>query len=365
MIYLADKKNRKQRSRKISQLVGKAPGSLNYIGDNSSVKGSVSITIGTKASGFIKTEVSISEIKTFESEIDKYDLIWVNLTGLSNVEMLSQIGESFGINKLNLEDILNIYQRPKIEDTGNGLFAEVNRLTFNSERKVDSYQISFFLHRNFLLTFQDFEEDFYSHVHLRLPETLTFSGNPVEYLFYMILDLIVDEYFVVSEKINEVIENIEEEILTGDNQKKIYELQSIQRDLRTLRAAVWPLREMFSKLFKKETKFVSDEIQFFLNDINDHINQISEILEGLRETCLALIDLNMNAISNRLNDIMKLLTIISTIFMPLSFLAGVYGMNFKYMPELQFWWAYPLLLGIMIICGVSFLIYFKRKGWFK
>lgn len=349
--------------RKLSQKAGKPPGTMEYTGHRTETPTRI-IAVKFGADHFKSTEISSpGELKEF-LESDHGGLKWIRLLGFNNHEYFSILAKQYNIHELTLEDILNVYQRPKIEQLGENLFAEVNRLKITPHDTCTSDQVSLFLTGNTLLTFQDFDEDFLAGIEARVESGKSLIRKKIDFLFYAVIDLVVDEYYVVLEQLNDKIEDIEEMFFNDAINDNFKVLQSLRSELRKLRQAIWPVRDIMNKIHKKELSAFSKETLFYFNDTYDHINQIIEILENLRESTLALIDVYMSYTSNRLNDIMKVLTVISTIFIPLTFIAGVYGMNFHYMPEISQWWGYPASLLLMITVALGFLKYFKKKKWF-
>jgi Mg2+ and Co2+ transporters len=215
-----------------------------------------------------------------------------------------------------------------------------------------------------LLTFQDFEEDFLQSVEKRIENHNSLIRKNIQFLFYSVIDTVVDEYYVVLEKLNDKIEEIEELFIGGEVNDNFKVLQLLRNEMRKLRQAVWPLREIINKINKNEFLVISEDLSIYFNDLNDNMKQIIELLENMRETTLGLIDVYMSYVSNRLNDIMKVLTIISTVFIPLTFITGIYGMNFHFMPEIEEPWGYPAALSIMVVVVLSSVLFFKKKKWF-
>lgn len=349
--------------KKLSQKTGKPPGTIEYTGERTETATRI-IAIKFGADHFRSTEIGSPEELTEFIRSDHGGLKWIRVLGFTKQEYFSILAEHYNIHELTLEDILNVYQRPKIEQMGDVIFAEVNRMKITGEDVCTSDQVSLFLTGNTLLTFQDFEEDFLNGIETRIETGKSLIRKKIDFLFYAVLDLVVDEYYVVLEQLNDKIEDIEELFFNDGINNNFKVLQSLRSELRKLRQAIWPVRDIMNKIHKKELTTFSKETLFYFNDTYDHINQIIEILENLRESTLALIDVYMSYTSNRLNDIMKVLTVISTIFIPLTFIAGVYGMNFHNMPEISQWWGYPASLLLMILVALGFVKYFKMKKWF-
>lgn len=290
------------------------------------------------------------------------EFVWVNVDGLGDAATISEIGEIFGIHRLALEDVVNVHQRPKVEQYSNHQYI-VSRMAAVREH-LETEQISIFLGTNYVLTFQERRGDCFDPVRGRLREgkgRIRVGG--VDYLAYAILDAIVDGYFPVLESFGERLENLEEEILVRPDGRTLSRVHRVKRELLTLRRSIWPQREAVSSLMRDPSDLVSDETRIYLRDCYDHTIQIMDLLETYRELASGLVDAYMSSVSNRMNEVMKVLTIIATIFIPLTFIAGVYGMNFRWMPELDWWWAYPAVWAVMIAIAVALVVFFARKGW--
>ncbi|MEJ2004795.1 MAG: magnesium/cobalt transporter CorA, partial [Cyclobacteriaceae bacterium] len=275
------------------------------------------------------------------------------------------VGEHFGLNSLMLEDIVNAEQRPKIEEYDeNILFFPMKALNALKGNRIEYEQISFVLGDHFLVSFQEKEGDLFDVLRKRIedPQNRLRKKSP-DYLFYRLIDTVVDNYFIVMEFIGENIEAIEEEVYLDPSNKTIGKIQDIKKELIYLRKALYPTREAIANLIRAEYKQIERENISFLNDVYDHIVQLIEIFETYRDLVSNLMDMYMSTISNRMNEIMKVLTIISTIFIPMSFIAGVYGMNFQHMPELDWRYGYFATLGLMLFIMIGMMLYFRSKKW--
>jgi magnesium transporter len=296
----------------------------------------------------------------------KPTVTWINVDGLHDVEKLRSLGECFGLHPLVMEDILNTDQRPKLEDYGDYLYLVLKMLYYEAEsHSVIQEQISLILGETFVLSFQEREGDVFDQIRerLRSGKGLVRKCGP-DYLVYTLLDTVVDNYFLVLEKLGENIEVLGDRVLRGPDPRALAEIQTSKREMLFLHRWIWPLREAISGLAKRDSHLVKETTGVYLRDVHDHTMQIMDTVELYREMLSETLDLHLSSVSNRLNQVMKVLTIIATIFIPLTFLAGVYGMNFKYMPELEWRWGYPLLWLFMAAVGVSMLVAFKRKKWF-
>jgi len=351
----------KSKKRKL-QSIGLPPGTLVFTGEQK-VKHIHITLIAYDKDNLIERE--IENIEDFFSIKTLPDVIWINIDGLHDLSLIEKIGQHFNIHPLTLEDILNVNQRPKMEDFDKYIFYVLKMLTFDQEAgKILSEQVSFILMDNYLVSFQEKKGDVFQSV----PERLRNDKGRVrkmgpDYLVYSLIDAIVDHYFIVIEDIAEIIESLEEEIVSNPTQQTSSSLHKIKRELIFLRKSLWPLRELISSTQRGESKLISSVTLLYFRDLYDNVVQILDMLESYRDIITGMIDIYLSSLSNRMNEIMKVLTVIGTIFIPLTFLVGVYGMNFKYMPELKWPWSYPIVWGVMIFVGVSLFVLFKRKKW--
>ncbi|MBU2548005.1 MAG: magnesium/cobalt transporter CorA [Proteobacteria bacterium] len=292
-------------------------------------------------------------------------ITWVQVCGIHDVEVVRRVGEAFDIHPLVLEDVLNTDQRPKLEDFGDYLFIAAKMLYFDAqETLLHAEQVSLVLGKRFVLSFQESDKTPLHTVLTRVQEgrgRIRQVGS--DYLAYSLLDVVVDHYFGVLEALSEEIEKAEDELLSDPDGDTLPFLYDLKQEALALRKAVWPTRELVGALGRAETDLVNRTTLPYLRDLYDHVIQVIDSTENLRDTLSGLMDLYMSSISNRMNEIMKVLTIIATIFIPLTFLTSLYGMNFKYMPELGWPWGYPTLLGIMLAIGLGMLRYFRNRKW--
>lgn len=293
----------------------------------------------------------------------QWPVLWLDITGFGDVVLLRAIGEMFGLHRLALEDVLNLQQRAKVEDYGTHEFLVLRMV--DPTNPLETEQLGLFVGPGFVLTFQERPGDCFGLVRQRLNDP---SGQMrkrgSDYLAYALLDAVVDAYFPVVEDVDCRLERIEGGILAGRADAQIVpELHAVRRCLLTLRRAIWPLREATSALVRGEAQHFSPEIWPYLRDVNDHVVQLLDLLENYREMSSSLMDLHLSTVNQRLNEVIKLLTIISTIFIPLTFLVGVYGMNFDYMPELRQWWGYPACWLVMILTALLMLRWFRKRRW--
>ncbi len=290
---------------------------------------------------------------------------WLNIDGLHQVEIIEKIGQIYDLHPLLLEDILNTNQRPKVEQFDNCIFAVVKMISYDDQKQcIQSEQVSFVLVENHVISFQERVGDVFGPVRDRIQNTRwRIRKLGADYLFYALVDSIVDYYFTVLDKIAERIEVLQDEVTLEPTEKTIQKIHELKREMLFFRRAVSPIREMVNSLQRDESKLISDATRIYLRDVYDHTIQVTEAIETYREMIGGLHDTYLSSISNRMNAVMKVLTIIATIFIPLTFVAGIYGMNFDYMPELHWRWSYPAVWIVMAAMFVVMMLYFKKKKW--
>lgn len=295
-------------------------------------------------------------------------VLWVDVAGLADVEVITALGEAFGIHHLVMEDIVRPHQRPKLEEYRDALFI-VSRMP-PLEGQEETEQLAMYLTGNCLLTFQEVPGDHFDAVRNRIRmESGRIRQQGPDYLMYNLLDAVIDAYFPLVDRYVEIIENLEDQLVISPERSLLSEIYLIRRKLLEVRRALWPHRELLGTLYRGESPLITKETQVFLRDCYDHVVQLVDLLENYRELASNLMEVYLSSVSNRLNEIMKVLTIISAIFIPLTFIVGVYGMNFSHeaspwnMPELYAYYGYPICLGVMLIIAVLQGIYFWKKGW--
>lgn len=366
-----EQKKRKEKRRlrrlrimeRISKKSGTTPGSLLYTGEKS--PHDTIITNIQYSKDFLEESTAIN-IQDIDKMIEKPLNNWINFDYLHNTEIFNKLSElKIDIHPLVLEDILNIDQRPKVEDKEDYLFIVLKVFVYDD--KYDDIlveQISMILGKNFLLTFKEASTDIFNQIKKRLSiEKTRLRQNNVDFLAYSLLDTIIDQNFQVLEKISDRIEFLEEEIIDNPTPETLQEIYGLKRKLAILRKSIWPMRDMISRLEKIESELIGSYLKLYFRDAYDHIIQIMDTVETLRDINSGLLDVYLSSISNRMNEVSIVLTIIATIFIPLSLLAGIYGMNFKYMPELEWQYGYFALILIMAIITAIIILYFKQKGW--
>jgi len=350
-------------TKKRSLKSGLPPGTLVHIGEKK--KEEVKITV----MDYAEAGYNEKDLKTVDECFllrDRPAVTWINVEGVHDVKILEKLGECFGLHPLIQEDIINTDQRPKIEDYDNYLYIVLKMLYLNKGNNgVVTEQISLILGKNFVVSFQEgIEGDVFDLVRERIrTDKGRIRKMGADYLAYALLDSIVDNYFVVLEAIGERIELLEERLIASPTPETLQIIQNLKREMIFLRKAVWPLREVAGSLERGESSLINENTRIYLRDVYDHTIHVIDTIETFRDMLSGILDIYLSSVSNRLNAVMKVLTIIATIFMPLTFIVGVYGMNFKYLPELEWKWGYPLIWLVMIGIGVTMLIYFKRKKW--
>ncbi len=348
--------------KRVSKKVGLSPGTLVHIGEKKIEQ------VRIRVIDYDEQHIEERDVKTIEECLPYKDTpgtTWINIDGLHETDVIEKIGKHFNLHPLILEDILNTDQRPKMDDHDEYLFLTLKMLTYEEEEgqlKVES--ISLVLGPNYLLSFQEGEGDVFEPVRERIRKAKgKLRQRGPDYLAYALTDAIVDNYFVVLEKISDEVGSLEAELTTNPSPQTLQTIHELKRELIFLRKSVWPLREVTGALERGEVELIQDKTTVFLRDVYDHTVQVIDTVETLRDMVSGMLDVYLSSVSNRMNEVMKVLTIIATIFIPLTFIAGIYGMNFKYMPELGWKWSYPLLWLLMVGLLVFMLLYFRRKKW--
>lgn len=348
--------------KKMSRKVAQPPGTLIHVGE----KKSETVTLNLfRYNKDILEDKKMEDPRECLSEKEFKGVCWINICGIHDITTIETIGNNFNIHPLVQEDILNTYHRPKFEESEEYLFLVLKMLMYDPEAKnVISEQVSFVLGPNFLVTFQEQEGDVFNPVRERLRKALgRIRKMGPDYLLYALMDAVVDNYFLVLEAIGEELEILEDQLLENPTPEVLQTVHKLKREMIFLRRAVWPLREVINGLEKSGSKLVKKTTAVYLRDIYDHTIQVIETVETYRDMVSGLQDLYLSSVSNKMNEVMKVLTIIATIFIPLTFIAGIYGMNFEFMPELKLKNGYFFIWGIMIVIFLWMLFYFKRKKW--
>jgi magnesium transporter len=338
------------------------PGTVLYTGEKKLDKATIDIIDYDEGSLREFESATVEDCFPFS---DTPTITWMNVTGLHDVEMIESLGTRFGLHPLVMEDIVSTGQRPKFEDFGTYAFMVLKTL-HKSEAvgEVRTEQISLILGSNFVMSFQEIEEDPFGHVRdrIRSGKGRIRTMGP-DYLAYALIDAIVDHYFVVLETLGDEIEILGEEVVHDPGPETLHTIQTLKRELSHLRRSVWPLREVVSGFQRADSVLLNDRTEVFLRDAYDHTIQVMETVESFRDMVSGMFDTYLSSVSNRMNEVMKVLTIIATIFIPITFVAGVYGMNFQGMPELAKPWGYPAALLVMLAIALWMIFYFRRKRW--
>lgn len=355
-------KNSRRFLKKRSVKAGMPPGSLVHIGDTPAAAVSIELI------GYDPSSVEEQRFPTVDDclpHLERTGIVWVNVEGVHDVEIIRHLGERFALHPLVLEDIVNTVQRPKIEDYDDYLFLVLRMLRPTGGGDFTSEQLSIILGANHLFTFQEgLQGDVFDTVRERIRNGKgKIRGMGADYLAYALIDAIVDSYFSVLEDLGERIVNLEEDLALAPDRSTLVEINDIKKEIIFLRKAVWPLREAVSFLEHGDSRLLSPATRLYFRDVYDHTVQVIDTVETYRDLLSGMLDLYLSSISNRINEVMKFLTVIGTIFMPLTFLVGVYGMNFKHMPELEWHNGYFLLWGFMVGLSIAMIIYFRRKRW--
>lgn len=348
--------------KRISKQAGLDPGTLIHIGEERKAVPKITII------DYSETQFQEREVKKVE-ECFKFKetstVTWINIDGIHDTNIIEKMGECYEFHPLILEDILNTSQRPKMEDFGNYMFIVLKMLSYEDKgSEVQTEQISLILGSNFVISFQEKEGDVFNNIRERIRNSKgRIRKLGADYLSYALIDAIVDNYFIIIEKMGDKIEDMEEALIIDPIPKTVQSIHDLKRDTIFLRKSVWPLREVISGIERAESSLIKKNSKVFFRSVYDHTIQVIDTIETFRDMISGMLDIYLSSVSNRMNEVMKVLTIIATIFIPITFIAGVYGMNFKYMPELNWPRGYFGALGLMGFTVILMLIYFKRKRW--
>ncbi|UZO82408.1 magnesium/cobalt transporter CorA [Aquimarina sp. ERC-38] len=346
----------------LQQAVNHVPGTVIYTGNKE--PNELYIEVFEYNSKFYE-EKELSTIEEAFHYSDTTPTTWININGLSHTDAIEKIGANYNLHPLILEDIAQTQQRPKMEEYEDYLFIVLKMLYFDEHQKLKIEHVSLVLGNTFVISFQEASGDVFEPIRNRIRKAkgrIRAMGS--DYLLYVLMDAIVDNYFQMIEYMGDKIEGLEDHLFQKDIREDItQEIQELKREILKIRKAVFPLREVINKVEKNEHPLIQEKTQIYLRDLYDHIIQVSENVEIYRDMIWGLMDMYMTTISNKMNEVMKVLTIIASIFIPLTFMAGIYGMNFEYIPELKYRYGYFVLWGVMIGTFIGLLYYFKRKKW--
>jgi magnesium transporter len=357
------RKNVEHRKNRFASKTGLAPGTLKYVGASKDFDVYIDQFLFTEEFYEEKLKIDLKDILADKSDAP---VRWINITGIHQTEIIEHVGKIFGIHPLVLEDILHAEQRPKLEDFDSYLYFVLKMIHTDPETKiVDSEQVSILLFENTVITFQEHPKDVFDPIRERIRKGKTkLRKSGADYLMYSILDAIVDNYFIALEIMGEDLEEVESNLISSHQRIELTDLHTYKRELIFMRKSIWPLREVINFLTKGDFNLIKPETSVYMRDVYDHCVHVIDTLETYRDLTSGLMDLYLSSMSNKMNQVMKTLTIIATIFIPLTFIVGVYGMNFDYMPELHYHNAYLITWIVMLTIALFMLWHFKRKRWF-
>lgn len=342
-----------------SKKSGLAPGTPVLIGKSLTKEPTIEI-IEYSETEFIR--LKNADLTKIKKPQEKDRRIWVNVNGIE-INTLQKIGEIFSIHPLVIEDIVNTDQRPKCEEYDENIYTVLKMINISTD-DVEFEQLSIVFGKNYVITIQEQEGDIYEPIRERIQLSKgEIRKNESDYLAYALIDSTVDHYFKFLEDLGEEIEELEEEIVGSPKMSTMRQVHALKLELIMLRRVIWPLREAIGALLRSDNKLISKKTKIYLRDVYDHVIYTIDQIETYRDIVSGMLDIYLSSLSNKINEVMKVLTVITTIFMPLSFIAGVYGMNFENMPELKNEFGYPLVLAFMGIIGISMFLYFRNKKW--
>lgn len=352
----------KKRTQNFQKQIGQIPGAMIYTGQKSDKEFTIECFDYNKDN---IEEVNISKVSDLLKYKQTDSVTWINVEGLTHTEQIEQIGLLYELHPLVLEDIVNTTQRPKIDEYDDYLFVVLKMLYYDINEQIVIEQLSMILGKNYVITFQEAEGDVFGLIRERIRMGKgRIRGLKSDYLMYALTDAVVDNYFSIIETLGNKIEDLETELFSNTPRENLnLDVQNLKREILKVRRAIFPLREIISRIEKGEHQLIYKRTITYFRDIYDHLIQVSENIDIYREMIWSLMDMYMTTLSNKMNEVMKVLTIIATIFIPLTFIAGIYGMNFQYIPELKYRYGYFVLWGVMIVMFLGMLYYFKRKKW--
>lgn len=341
---------------------GMPPGTLLHVGDMRSEKIKISMLSYNKDEWMEKQCSQVEEL--FENKATA-DVDWVHLSGIHRVDIIEKIGTVFNIHPLVLEDIVNANQRPKLEESKDYIYIVLKMIYYvESTQSIEFEQVSMIVGSNYIISFQENDNQIFHQIRERIKNTnAKIRTLGPDYLAYALIDCIVDYYYVALEYLGEKIESLEDELMLDPGPHVLKEIHSLKTEMLFVRKAIWPLREIINVLSRGDSSLFQQSTLIYLRDVYDHVIQVIDTVEMYRDMVTSMFDIYISSVSYKLNEVMKVLTIIATIFIPLTFIVGLYGMNFKYMPELEWEWGYPAVLLLMAIISTMMVMYFRRKKW--
>ena len=349
--------------KRAKQKVGLSPGTLVHVGEKKIEKVRIRII------DYDGAHLEEKEVKTVEECFpfkDKPTITWINIDGLHDIEIIEKIGKHFDLHPLVLEDIVNTEQRPKIEDFGDHIFVVLKMLYYDDKEKnqLEAEQVSLIFGSNFVISFQERLGKIFEPLRERIRKgkgRVRKSGT--DYLAYALIDSIVDNYFVILEQFGERLEDTEQELATNPTAETLQTIRVFKKEMIFLRKSIWPLREVVNSLERGESSLIQESTGIYLRDVYDHTIQIIDSVESYRDMLSGMLDVYLSSISNKMNEVMKVLTIFAAIFIPLTFVAGIYGTNFTFIPEFEWQWSYFAFLLVLFLIAITMLVYFRRKKW--
>lgn len=348
--------------KKRSKKAGFPPGTIVHIGNKRTEKTKITIIDYNEEQFQEKEAKSIKECFPYK---DKPTVTWINIDGVHEVKIIEELGKNYNFHPLILEDIVDTDQRPKIKDFGDYIFIILKMHYYDKENnEIKIEQVSLIFGKNYVISFQEREGDVFDSIRERIRNNIgRIRKARADYLIYALMDAIIDNYFTILEKLGEETEDLEAKVIKNPVPANLQIIYRLKSELIFLRKSVWPLREVISILEKGESALIDKSTNIYLRDIYGHTIQVMDTVETLRDVISGTLEVYLSSVSNRMNEIMKVLTIVATIFIPLTFIVGIYGMNFQYMPELKWVWSYPVVLLGMLIIGIIMVFYFRRKKW--
>ncbi len=346
---------------RVHSKMGKAPGTVNYMGTKDKTDSKVFATVYNGDTFEEEQTIDIAHIL----EIKESDnTAWINVIGINDENFIETLGTQFGLNSLVLEDAINTEQRPKIDEYEDYIFGVFRMLYLNGEQEIVGEHVAMVLMENTVLVFQEVEDDVFNGVRNRIKsKTGRIRNRGADYLFFALLDAIIDNYFLVLEHLNQRINTLEDEVYNDPKPVVAQDIQELKKEILKIRRWIFPVKELISRLIDSENPLITKDTKLFLRDALDHMLEINESLQISREMSMSLMEMYMSNMSNKMNEVMKVLTIMASIFIPLTFIAGIYGMNFDHMPELHTENGYYYVWGVMIVLFIGMMVYFKKKSW--
>lgn len=341
--------------------LGAPPGTLLHIGNHKQAGSAIQLlSYGPDE----LRETVIGDLAAFKPPAGPGQVSWLNVDGLADPAVVETLGSSYELHPLVMEDILNTDQRPKVEEYPGYLYIVLRMLQFDKDRQqIHSEQLSLVVGKDHVLSFQERPGEVFDGVRERLRAGRRIRFMRSDYLAYAMLDAVVDHYFEMLEHISEQVERLEDQVIDAPGPDTLARMHHYKREMLLLRKAIWPLRELLSRITRDESPLISEETRPYLRDVYDHVIHVMDSVDTIRELLVSMLDLYLTSVSKRTNEIMKVLTIFASLFMPLTFIVGVYGMNFDVMPELRWVWGYPAVMLVMLLLVIGLLVLFRRRHW--